>query len=198
MEKHSELEEYSDNLSLANYNKCCFQHDLVPPHNTRTVCVDLHQRFRQRWTGNGGIPKWAARSHDLTVMGIFLWSILKTRVIMWGARVCNRKKHETISLHNLWTTQNIQKFFSFRRLEINFKIETLSTFDCDYNKFLSTVIANVFRPWNSSHDFRTSVRMIKITGKRGIQCIVDLIYLQNTRLHRTKNRTYHSTEHITV
>lgn len=76
----TEFEEYLDDFPLAHLNRCWFQHDGAPPHNTRPVTDYLNQKFQHRWIGNKGPVRWPARTPDLNVLDTFLWGTLKNRV----------------------------------------------------------------------------------------------------------------------
>lgn len=94
----NEIDQFIDNLPLANYADIFFQQDGAPPHNTREVTRYLNARFGQQWIGNTGPVRWPARyvfscilylfligafylrSPDLTPLDFFIWGTIKNDV----------------------------------------------------------------------------------------------------------------------
>jgi len=74
------LEDYLDDLPLAEVNNCWFQQDGAPAHNAGQVQEYLSQRFPGKWIGTRSEVPWPARSPDLTPLDFFLWGYVKNQV----------------------------------------------------------------------------------------------------------------------
>lgn len=77
------IENFLDQLPLANRYEVIFQQDGAPPHNTRLNVTYLNTHFGERWIGTNGPIRWPPRSPDLTVMDFFLWGYLKDQVYLF-------------------------------------------------------------------------------------------------------------------
>lgn len=71
---------YLENLPLAEYRKCFYQHDGAPAHNAHLVKNFLLETFADRWIGNNGPFLWPPRSPDLAVLDFFVWGAIKDQV----------------------------------------------------------------------------------------------------------------------
>lgn len=71
------IENYLDNIPLAQRREIFFQQDGAPPHQRRAVSDLLNSNFGLNWIGNTGPIRWPPRSPDLSPMDFFLWGHIK-------------------------------------------------------------------------------------------------------------------------
>lgn len=74
------VEDFLDEIPLAEAHNCWFHQDGAPAHNSRIVMNYLTQRFGNRWIGTRGPIAWPPRSPDLTPLDFFLWGYIKDKV----------------------------------------------------------------------------------------------------------------------
>lgn len=79
---HENLQNFLDELPLANLNRIFFQQDGAPAHNARVNTDLLNTQFGNRWIGTSGPIEWPARSPDLTPLDFCLWAYLQDRVYL--------------------------------------------------------------------------------------------------------------------
>lgn len=77
-----DIENFLDELPLAELNRVYFQQDGAPPHNARINVNWLNAKFGGRWIGTNGPVRWPARSPDLTPLDFWFWGYLKDRVYL--------------------------------------------------------------------------------------------------------------------
>ena len=61
-------------------NKMIFQQDGASHYFSKKVRAWLNEKFNGRRIGRGGPISWAPHSPDLTLLDIFLWGYIKTKV----------------------------------------------------------------------------------------------------------------------
>lgn len=76
------LDNFLDELPLAELNRVFFQQDGATPHNARINVDWLNSKFGQKWIGTYGPVRWPARSPDLTPLDFWLWSYVQDRVYL--------------------------------------------------------------------------------------------------------------------
>lgn len=74
------VEDFLDDLPLAERQRIWFQQDGAPPHYAIVVRQWLNEEFGNRWIGRGGPFPWPPRSPDLTPLDYFLWGYVKSKV----------------------------------------------------------------------------------------------------------------------
>lgn len=74
------IEEFLDDLNLADRAQVIFQQDSAPPHNSQAVAGLLTQLFHDRWISTRGPVLWPPRSPDLTPLDFYFWGFLKNEI----------------------------------------------------------------------------------------------------------------------
>lgn len=76
----NEIENFMQNLPLAEARNVMFQQDGAPAHNARVVVQFLNNTYGANWIGTNGPVRWPARSPDLTPLDFFYWPHIKEKV----------------------------------------------------------------------------------------------------------------------
>lgn len=76
------LQNFLDELPLADLNRIFYQQDGAPAHNARVNTDWLNIQFENRWIGTSGPIQWPARSPDLSPLDFWLWAYLQDRVYL--------------------------------------------------------------------------------------------------------------------
>lgn len=74
------LENFLDDLMLADRQYIYFQQDGAPAHNYHVMQELLERLFRHQWIGTNGPIQWPPRSPDITPIDFFLWGYIKNEV----------------------------------------------------------------------------------------------------------------------
>ena len=74
------LEDFLDDVNIADRQQMFFQQDGAPPHNTGNVADLLNELFHHRWLATRGPLLWPPRSPDITPLNFFFWGFLKNEV----------------------------------------------------------------------------------------------------------------------
>lgn len=77
-----EIDNFLDELPLAELNTLFFQQDGAPPHNARINVNWLNIKYGEKWIGTQGPVRWPARSPDLTPLDFWLWGYLQDQVYL--------------------------------------------------------------------------------------------------------------------
>lgn len=77
-----QLQNFLDELPIADLNRIYFQQDGATPHNARINTNWLNTTFNERWIGTYGPIRWPARSPDLTPLDFWLWGYLQDQVYL--------------------------------------------------------------------------------------------------------------------
>lgn len=75
-----QVQNFLENIPLADLANCWYQLDGAPAHCTVAVDHELNQMFQDRWIRRLGPWLWPARSPDLTPPDFYLWGKIKAEV----------------------------------------------------------------------------------------------------------------------
>lgn len=86
------VENFVDNLPLAQYRSSWYQLDGAPAHCTAEVSAEIRRIFEDRWFRRLGPWNFPARSPDLTPLDFYLWGTIKE--IVYKTPVNSREELE--------------------------------------------------------------------------------------------------------
>ncbi|XP_074032314.1 uncharacterized protein isoform X2 [Leptinotarsa decemlineata] len=75
----NQINDFIEDLPLANEVDIYIQQDGAPPHNSQVVVEHLNDTFSGKWIGTFGPIQWPVRSPDLTQQDFFSGEQLKIR-----------------------------------------------------------------------------------------------------------------------
>lgn len=91
-----DVENFLDELPLAELHELYFQQDGATPHNARINVDWLTRNFNEQWIGTYGPIRWPARSPDLTPLDFWLWGYLQDRVYLTAPQNVNDLRNKII------------------------------------------------------------------------------------------------------
>lgn len=86
------VEDFLDDLPLAQRNNTWYQQDGAPAHNSRVAMNCLRNKFGNQLISTNSDTPWPARSPDITPLDFFFWGFIKTKMYMPGASYNNREE----------------------------------------------------------------------------------------------------------
>lgn len=99
---NTELDNYLDELPLAERRRTWFQQDGAPAHSVQEVRMKLNNEFGDHWIGRFGPHRWPPRSPDLTCLDFFLWGTIKDSVYKTECDTADEMQQRiTVAFNNL-------------------------------------------------------------------------------------------------